>query len=206
LYTSSIPHVDSTIRIRKASCRCPGGRGGVIHNAKCGIRIVENVYTSMYTPYLHLGADGAETASGQALVMTTCRFYLSASAVSLVYKFVTPPQPWRRRGAYATFSDRHAALSPRPQAVSAGDCAPRAGSPSSRGLISVLSRPEIYPLDWPISFTSTEPDADDDVDSPVQRPGQASPVLAKVPGSTSVTLAITHFSLTRAAQTNCPRD
>lgn len=130
--------------------------------------------------------EGSETASGQAPPLATCRFYLPASAVSLVYKFVTTPRPWRRRCLHITLSDHHAALSARPQAVSSGDCAPWTGIPSSRGLASVSSRPDFYPRDWPISSTSTRPGADDVVDSLVQRPGRAFPALAKVPGSTSL--------------------
>jgi hypothetical protein len=39
------------------------------------------------------------------------------------------------------------------------------------GLTPAPSRPEIYPLDWPMSFTSTGPGADDNVDSLIQRLG-----------------------------------
>jgi hypothetical protein len=40
---------------------------------------------------LHLGAEGAETASGQAAPLDTCRFYFWASAVSHVYINHPPP-------------------------------------------------------------------------------------------------------------------
>jgi hypothetical protein len=94
---------------------------------------------------------------------------------------------------HATLNGRHAALSTSPKAVSAGDCAPG---------LALLALTEFHPLDWLISFTPTEPRADDDVHSLVQRPGQTSPVLGGF--DITATLAFAHFSLTQAAPTICP--
>jgi hypothetical protein len=56
------------------------------------------------------------------------------------------PQPRVRRCLHASLDDHHAALSAPLQAVSADECAPWAGIPSSCGLTPVPSQLEFYPI------------------------------------------------------------
>jgi hypothetical protein len=88
----------------------------------------------------------------QPLPVTTCRFYLSAAATSLVY-IGHPPPTGRPQCLHATLGDHHAALSARPKLCQTA---------------TALHIDQFYPLSCPISFMPTKPDFDDDTESPVQ--------------------------------------